>query len=218
MTFLWLDQNIQVPNLLQQLPFWWLSKTSWSCCWDSGLANFSFQSTMQHVLSQAAGNQRWEYIFLSHDFLSSPEQHILKKSIAQHAIFPSQHIHNSFFVSPFIEYFLNPPFSMKFSFCQIYFTVPVLSFVFPSLSFLVLLITMFHFKCFALWLNNLRENTEVLCIIFSVEKILSGHSLFISRSLFFSRFWFFQLLFIHMLISENLEMLLILTDVRFRAF
>lgn len=127
--FPFVGQNVHVPNLLQQLPSWWVPRTLQYCCWVSALAEFSLDSALQ-LLSPATGKRRWEYIFLCPISLFSPEQKILKKLLQVLPSFP----HNTFtalLFSPFIEYLPNCPHSVQFQCWQIHFTAPVFTVCFP---------------------------------------------------------------------------------------
>ena len=185
-----MNQNIQVWNLLQQLPSWWVSRTLQSSCCISCLADFSFHSARWHVLSPAAGNQSWEHIFFSHVFFSSPDHHILKKV---HQILPS-FPHNMFtilFFSDFIGYLPNHPYPIQFQFCQTHFTASVFNFRFSIPFFLLLLVATSLFCFFFLCHTSLKRKYRS-----SVYQFLSGGDFIgpfpipIKLILFLSRFWF----------------------------
>lgn len=170
------------------------------------------------MLSPAAGNQRWENIFLSLIFfLSSPEHHILKKVHQALPSFP----HNTFtvlFISAFTGYLPNCPHPIQFQFCQIHFADSVFTICFLTPFFLA------PFKChfpfhFFLCITNLKIKHRSSAYYFvSGGDFISPFPIPIKIILILSMFWFCQLLFIQIMISENLEMLLCLAGVRSSAF
>lgn len=158
----------------------------------------------------AAGNKWWKYIFLCHMFLSSPEQHILKKVQKVLPSFTSNAFSVLFFGS-FMVYLLNCPCPIQLQFCQIHFTALVFTICFPILFFLNYFLAHFHyrvqFNCF-LHANLKRKYKSYTYSFLSRWDFMKPFPILIKIMLIFSRFWFCNLLFIKRLIPENLEILM----------